>query len=218
MTDQLDQQSSAIILLQERVKELEDREEKSLLISTQFREEIRQFISMQQQITEHKKTDPSAASAQNRGGKPAQRDGSPGPKSRRERPRSGSLPPSLSCEHHNEGNAAKAAAIDLHGMTEVTTAFEAGPWWSHIETALFYSKQDLATELWSWFEVQLLKKKIVLHHYYNKRTRHFVLKCNCCAQSFIMVYDAWVAKAEIEARVSELARFTNCTYTKSGGS
>ena len=140
-----------------------------------------------------------------------QGDDSPRPSCRRERPRSGSLPPNLSCDHHAVGNGKAAAIIETHGMTVVTTASDVFSWWSHISTVLLYDKQPFSGSLWAWFELQFARQKISLHHYYSKKVRHFLIKCNCCTESFIMLYDSPISQAIREERLLALAKFTNCT-------
>ena len=96
-------------------------------------------------------------------------------------------------------------------MTVVTTASDAGPWWSHISSVLLFDKQPFSDSLWAWFELQFARQKIALRYYYSKRVRRFLIKCNCCTESFIMLYDSPISQAIKEERLLALARFTNCT-------
>ena len=70
-----------------------------------------------------------------------QMDSSPGPASRRKRPRSGSLPPILSWDHHEMGNGETETIADIYGLTIVAFASEAGSLWSHIAAALFSTRR-----------------------------------------------------------------------------
>jgi len=149
----------------------------------------------------------------------SQADSSPVSGSRRSRPRSGSLPPILSCRHHDVGNADTEACTDIYGMTLVASASEAGPWWSHLSAVLLYNKAPLNDALWEWFSEQFAKKKIVLFYYYTANVRHFMLKCTCCDEQFIMCYDKYLPQELKDARVMDFARFTQCTVAaKSVGS
>ena len=114
-----------------------------------------QLVKLNQQLRQQNQ---QLAERFHRCGVARQRDVSPGPSSRRERPRSGSLPPILSCDHREEGNGTSAAIIDIHGLTMVHSASEAGPWWNHINSVLFYGEAPLSEDLWEWFVLQFAKK------------------------------------------------------------
>ena len=132
---------------------------------------------------------------------------------RRDRPRSGSLPPDLCCSHHKTGNTVESAPSDEHGMIAINTISEAHSWWSHMDSVLFYDKQVLAAEFWSWLEINFHRSRITILHYYSKNVRHFVIKCKCCTEKFSMVYDKALAKDVTDNRCMDLARFTNSSAT-----
>ena len=196
---------TAIDKLAGRVDQLEAENKSRIMVHQLQLQKISDLVN-ENQLLLH-----SLADRYQRCGVPMQGDDSPRPSCRRERPRSGSLPPNLSCDHHAVGNGKAAAIIETHGMTVVTTASDAGPWWSHISSVLLFDKQPFSDSLWAWFELQFARQKIALHYYYSKRVRHFLIKCNCCTESFIMLYDTPISQEIKEERLLALAKFTNCT-------
>lgn len=136
---------------------------------------------------------------------------SPIPTTRRNRPRSGSVPPRLECRHHAAGNTNTHSPVDLHGMNVVSHAADAGPWFSHIGSVLLYNKQPLSDALWQWLELQFAQRRIVLYHYFSTRVRNFTLKCTLCDEQFNMVYDKHCAQETKESGITALARFSHCT-------
>lgn len=138
-------------------------------------------------------------------------DTSPIPTTRRNRPRSGSVPPRLTCIHHAAGNTNKHSPADLHGMIVVSHAADAGPWFSHIGSTLLYDKQPLSDALWDWLELQFAERRIVLYHYFSPRVRHFTMKCTLCDEQFNMRYDKNLSQETKEKGITALARFSHCT-------
>jgi hypothetical protein len=107
--------------------------------------------------------------------------------SRRDRPRSGSLPPPATCFWHEAGNAGKVALPD-YGMTSLTVANEAYDWWNHFNSVVLSAHVPFSEEFWKWLQHQFARKRITVLFYYSSRVRHSVIKCNKCGEMFIMFY------------------------------
>ena len=184
----------------ERVEGLEAREQRTAAAMLQLSEQTRNLLLAQEQLVDRVN------------GLEVARPTDDSPRgSRRDRPRSGSLPPILSCAHHvHGGNSDQSAGLDEHGMTLITTAGDAGPWWDHINSVLLWDKQVLSKELWAWLELNFARKRITVQHYFSKRVRNLIIRCTCCSDCFIMVYDSSLTKEAINGRIMELARFANC--------
>ena len=130
---------------------------------------------------------------------------------RRDRPRSGSLPPTTTCFFHEAGNFRKAGPLPDYGLTSLTSATDAYEWWSHIYSVMFSTRAPLGDELWKWLEYQFARNRVTVQHYYTKKVRHFYIECNQCEEKFIMCYDKNKTLEEREQLINDLAVFTQCT-------
>ena len=129
--------------------------------------------------------------------------------SRRNRPRSGSLPPEQACFWHEAGNS-RSNAIPDYGLDTLRSALDAYDWWNHIAAVMFSDRSLFADDFWKWLEHQFGRRRITIQCYYSANVRHFVLNCSQCEDKFIMCYGNKTLEVKIQL-IKDLADFTQCT-------
>ena len=132
--------------------------------------------------------------------------------SRRDRPRSGSLPPNTTCFFHEAGNFRKTRPPPDYGLDTLTTSTDAYNWWNHIQSVMFSNREPLGDDVWKWLEHQFARHRINIGYYFSDNVRHFIINCNQCDEKFIACYDKYKKTPEEKALVlTQLAAFTRLT-------